>query len=193
MAGQARDVTDEIRRRINILEVISSHVTLRRAGRSYKGLCPFHSEKTPSFTVDPERGFFYCFGCHAGGDVFDFVQRADGLSFGEARKELAERAGVQLEASPEAERHAGERERLLRAVAEAASFFRAELAAEGGRRAREYLDSRGVTPAVVETFGLGYAPAGWDQLLRALRGRGFDAAVLEQAGLAVERQGSAGH
>ena len=76
MAGHARDVTDEIRRRSNILEVISLHVTLRRAGRSYKGLCPFHSEKTPSFTVDPERGFFYCFGCHAGGDVFDFLMRA---------------------------------------------------------------------------------------------------------------------
>ena len=193
MAGHARDVTDEIRRRSNILEVISLHVTLRRAGRSYKGLCPFHSEKTPSFTVDPERGFFYCFGCHAGGDVFDFLMRAGGLTFGEARKELAERAGVRLETSPEAEQHAGERERLLRAVAEAAALFRAELSGDAGRRARDYLASRGVAQVMTETFGLGYAPPAWDHLLRTLRGRGFDAGVLEQAGLAVERQGGAGH
>ncbi|HYM70809.1 MAG TPA: CHC2 zinc finger domain-containing protein, partial [bacterium] len=176
-------MTDEIRHRVSILEVVSPHVTLRRAGRSYKGLCPFHSEKTPSFNVDPERGVFYCFGCHAGGDVFDFVMRIGGLPFSEARKELAERAGVRLEESPEAEQRAGERERLLRAAAEAAGFFRAQLAGDAGRRAREYLASREVAQTVIEAFAIGCAPAGWDHLLRALRSRGFDAAALEQAGL----------
>jgi len=178
---------------VSILEVISPHVTLRRAGRSYKGLCPFHSEKTPSFNVDPERGVFYCFGCHAGGDVFDFVMRIGELAFSEARKELAERAGVRLEESPEAEQRAGERERLLRAAAEAAGFFRAQLAGDAGRRAREYLASREVAQAVIDTFAIGCAPAGWDHMLRALRARGFDAATLEQAGLAVPRQGGDGH
>lgn len=186
-------VTEEIRRRVNILDVVSLHVTLRRSGRSYKGLCPFHSEKTPSFHVDPERGFFYCFGCHAGGDVFDFVMRIGSVSFREAVRELAERAGVPLERSPEDERSAGERERLLRAAAEAEAFFRAQLQGEPGREARRYLEARGVDPAVRDAFQLGYAPPGWDHLLRALRGRGFDAAVLQEAGLVVQRPGGDGY
>ncbi len=193
MAGRSRDVTDEIRRRVGILEMVSPHVTLRRAGRNYKGLCPFHSEKTPSFTVDPERGFFYCFGCHAGGDVFDFVMRIGSASFSEALKELAQRAGVRLERTPAEEQRAGERERLLRAVAEAAAFYRAQLAGEAGAAARRYLSSRGIAPEIQEAFGLGYAPAGWDHLLRSLHTRGFDAVALEQAGLAVSRPGGAGH
>jgi len=193
MAGRSRNVTDEIRRRVGILDVVSPHVTLRRAGRNYKGLCPFHSEKTPSFTVDPERGFFYCFGCHAGGDVFDFVMRTGSASFSEALKELAERAGVRLERTPAEEQRAGERERLLRAVAEAAAFYRAQLAGEAGAAARRYLSSRGIAPEAQEAFGLGYAPAGWDHLLRSLHARGFDAGALEQAGLAVPRPGGGGH
>ncbi len=190
---RARDVTDEIRRRVGILDVVSQHVTLRRAGRSYKGLCPFHAEKTPSFTVDPEKGFFYCFGCHAGGDVFDFVMRIGSASFSEARKELAERAGVRLERTPVEEQRAGERERLLRAVAEAAAYYRAQLAGDAGAAARRYLAARGVGQATQEALRLGYAPAGWDHLLRTLRGRGFDAAVLEQAGLVIPRPGGEGH
>ena len=93
MAG-AREITEEIRQRVSLLDVVSAHVTLRRTGRNYKGLCPFHSEKTPSFTVDPERGFFYCFGCHAGGDVFDFVMRVGALTFGEARSRPPRRAST---------------------------------------------------------------------------------------------------
>ncbi len=192
MAG-AREVTDEIRRRVSLLDVVSSHVTLRRSGRSYKGLCPFHSEKTPSFTVDPERGFFYCFGCHAGGDVFDFVMRTGTLSFGEARQELAARVGIPLEAVPGGERGSGERERLLRAVAEAAAFFQVQLAGAAGDGARRYLASRGVDPATRQAFRLGCAPAGWDNLTRALLARGFDGGALEQAGLAVARPGDGGH
>ncbi len=193
MVGHSRDVTDEIRSRVGILDVVSVHVTLRRAGRNYKGLCPFHSEKTPSFTVNPERGFFYCFGCHAGGDVFDFVMRIGGVPFAEARRELAERAGVRLDEGPDPERRAGDRERLLRAVAGAAAFFRAQLAGEAGRRSRDYLAARGITPDMVERFGIGYAPPGWDHLFRALRARGFEPAVLEQAGLATGRQGGDGY
>jgi DNA primase len=190
MAGRSREVTDEIRRRISILDVVSAHVTLKRSGRRYTGLCPFHSEKTPSFTVNPELGFFYCFGCHAGGDVFDFVMRMGGVAFPDALTELAGRAGIRLERTVEEERQGGERERLLRTVAEAAAYYRAQLAAEAGGPARRYLAERGVDAAATEAFRLGYAPAGWDGLLRALRTRGFDGAALEQAGLAVARTGS---
>jgi len=193
MAGSSREVTDEIRRRVGILDVISPHVTLRRAGRSYKGLCPFHSEKTPSFTVDPERGFFYCFGCHVGGDVFDFVMRIGSMPFKEALKDLADRAGVRLPETPADEQRAGDRERLLRAVAEAAAYFRAQLAAKGGESARRYLASRGVDPQCQETFQIGFAPAGWDHLLRALQARGFGSEVLEQAGLVVARPAGDGY
>lgn len=192
-AERLREATDEVRRRVSILEVVSPHVTLRRAGRSYKGLCPFHSEKTPSFTVDPERGFFYCFGCHAGGDVFDFVMRMGSLPFKDALKELADRAGVRLPQTPVEERRAGERERLLRAVAEAAAWFRAQLAGPAGAAAGQYLASRGVDAGTAAAFRLGYAPDGWDHLLRALRARGFDAPVLEQAGLVIARPGGDGH
>lgn len=192
-AERSRDVTDEIRRRVNILEVISSHVTLRRTGRNYKGLCPFHSEKTPSFTVDPERGFFYCFGCHAGGDVFDFVMRSASLPFKDALKDLADRAGVPLPQTPVEEHHAGERERLLRAVAEAAAFFRAQLGGPIGAAARRYLTARGVDPDITEAFRLGFAPPGWDNLVRGLHARGFEAAALEQAGLVAPRPGGEGY
>ena len=194
--SRAREVTDEIRRRAGILDVVAPHVTLRRAGRRYKGLCPFHSERTPSFTVDPERGFFYCFGCHAGGDVFDFVMRTGSFTFGEARQELATRVGIQLE-PPGAGEHgsggSGERERLLRAVAEASAFFQAHLAGAAGEGTRRYLASRGVDSGTVQAFRLGYAPPGWDNLIRALGGRGFDPIVVEQAGLAVARQGGGGY
>ncbi len=193
MVGRSKDVTDEIRRRVGILEVVSSHVTLRRAGKSYKGLCPFHSEKTPSFTVDPEKGFFYCFGCHAGGDVFDFVMRIGSVPFPEARKELAERAGVALEQTPVETERAGERERLLRATSEAAAFYREQLAGPHGVAARTYLAARGITPEIQDAFGLGYAPNAWDSLVRWLHGRGFDAATLEQAGLALPRPGGGGY
>lgn len=193
MAERFTTATEEIRRRISIVDVVSLHVALRRAGRSYKGLCPFHSEKTPSFHVDPERGFFYCFGCHTGGDVFDFVMRINGVSFPEAVRDLAERAGVRLERAPGEERVAGERERLLRALAEAEAFYGAQLAAESGRPARQYLEARGVDGALWGAFRLGYAPPGWDHLLRTLHARGFDAAILGEAGLAVPRPGGEGY
>jgi len=190
--GKSREVVDEIRRRVNILDVISSHVTLRRSGRNYKGLCPFHSEKTPSFNVDPDRGFFYCFGCHAGGDVFDFVMRIGTRTFGEARDELAARAGIRLDPTGEEAHASGERERLLRIADASAAFFRAQLRGAAGESARRYLDARGVDPAIRESFRLGFAPPGWDNLLRALQAKGFDAGIAEQAGVAVSRP-SGGH
>jgi DNA primase len=190
---RARDERDEIRQRLNLVELISGHVALKKAGRQYKGLCPFHAERTPSFHVDPERSLFYCFGCHAGGDAFDFMMRIANQSFPEALAALAERTGVPLERTPEDARDRSEREQVLRALDAAAAFYRAALAGRSGETARDYLTRRGVRPETVEGFGLGYAPSAWDGLLRALAAKGYEAAVLDRAGLVAARAEGAGH
>ena len=185
-------ITEEIRQRVDLLEVVSAHVALKRAGRQYKGLCPFHVEKTPSFHVDPERGLWYCFGCHLGGTVFDFVMRVEGLTFPEALEALAARAGVALPRPAEEREALSEREAMLRALDAAAGFFRAELEGVRGRVARAYLAQRGVDDETARRFGLGYAPAAWDALLGALRARGFAVELLERVGLVQPREGGPG-
>jgi len=188
------DIKDEIRRRIDLVELIGGHVALKKAGRYYKGLCPFHQEKTPSFHVDRERGLWHCFGCSRGGDAFTFVMETSNLSFAEAAETLARRAGVQIVRSPDAAKQASERDRMYRALEAAATFFRAQLLdPERGRPARDYLARRGVDGATAERFRLGYAPNAWDELLRALGNKGYPAALLEKAGLAHLRPGGDGH
>ncbi|HEY8369453.1 MAG TPA: DNA primase [Thermodesulfobacteriota bacterium] len=185
----------EIRERTNIVELIGEHVALRKAGQSWKGLCPFHGEKTPSFTVNEARGVFHCFGCGAGGTAFDFLMRREGMSFPEAARALARRVGVPVptdDLSPEARRAEAERQAVLAVNAAAAAFFRARLAGPEGRAAREYLASRGLSAETVETFGLGYAPAGWENLLRHLAGQGHRPETVARAGLAVGRESGGG-
>jgi DNA primase len=189
--GITPDVRDEIRRRTDILALVGAHAALKKSGRYFKALCPFHQEKTPSFHVDPERGLWHCFGCGAGGDVFDFVMRTANLSFPEAAQELARRAGVRIDTSPEAVQRASEREQILRALDGAREYFRAMLGKV--RKGREYLSRRGVSDAVVGRFHLGYAPPGWDGLLVALGARRYSPKVLEQAGLVAARQGGDGY
>ncbi|MDQ4086149.1 MAG: CHC2 zinc finger domain-containing protein, partial [Actinomycetota bacterium] len=169
-----------VRERARIDEVVSTHVTLRRAGGgSLKGLCPFHDEKTPSFHVTPSRNFFHCFGCQEGGDVFDFVMKVEGLTFTDAVERLAGRYGVQLRyTEPE---HAGvprrdpsQRRRLLEAHRLAAEFYAAQLVeADEARVGRQFLDERGFDQPTAERFGVGFAPRGGDALYRHLRGKGF--------------------
>ncbi|HEX7126000.1 MAG TPA: DNA primase [Thermodesulfobacteriota bacterium] len=186
----------EIRERTNIVELIGEHVALRKAGQSWKGLCPFHGEKTPSFTVNEARGVFHCFGCGAGGTAFDFLMRREGMTFPEAARALARRVGVPVPAddlSPEARRAEAERQALLAVNAAAAAFFRARLAGPDGRAAREYLVSRGLSAETVEAFGLGYAPAGWENLLRHLAGQGHRPETVARAGLAVARESGSGY
>jgi DNA primase len=185
------ELKDEIRRRIDAVALISAHASLKKAGRYYKGLCPFHQEKTPSFHVDPERGLFHCFGCGRGGDIFDFLMQTANLSFLEAAEELARRAGVPFDVSPQAAQRASEREQLMRALDAARGYFRAGLRA--GKSAQAYLARRGVRADIAERFQLGYAPAGWDGLLSALGTRGYPAALLEQAGLVGARSGGTGY
>ena len=118
------DLKDEIRRKVDLVDLVSAHVALKKAGKYYKGLCPFHQEKTPSFHVDRDKGLWHCFGCLRGGTAFDFVMQTANLTFPEAVQELARRAGVRLERTPEESRRASEREQMLRALKAAAAFFR---------------------------------------------------------------------
>lgn len=188
-----RDLIDEIRARTDIVEVVSRYVTLKPSGKNLIGLCPFHEEKTPSFTVSPEKGIFYCFGCHAGGDVFSFLMKKEGLSFPDAVTALARQAGVAVSEGRTPGGGAGPRQAVLEALTFAQSFYyRALWNWAGGERCRKYLESRGVTPEVAQRFGLGYAPRGWRALADALRQNGIKDEVALAAGLVARTREHAG-
>jgi len=179
-------VVDEVKQRLDIVDVVGQYVQLQKAGRNYKAVCPFHSERTPSFFVSPERQSWHCFGaCGTGGDIFSFVMKKENLEFGEALRLLAERAGVTLvERRPEEE---AERDKLREANEAAASFYhRALVASEAGQRARRYLEERGLDLKAMQDFQIGYSPSGWDGLCQHLRERGYRDEELVAAGLAVE-------
>jgi len=179
-----------VRDRARVEEVIGSYVTLRNAGGgSLKGLCPFHDEKTPSFQVTPSRGFWYCFGaCGEGGDVIDFLQKIDNLSFTEAVERLADRVGVQLRYTDDHRPRIepGQRIRLMEALQAAAEFFAEQLSGQDAVEGRQFLSERDFDRAAAERFGVGYAPRDGRSLLRHLRGRGFADKELVGAGLARE-------
>lgn len=188
-AGPGRESAEVARERVraasDVVEVIGQYVTLKKTGRTWKGLCPFHQEKTPSFTVSPERQTFHCFGCGAGGDVFRFVQEVERLTFPEALRQLAERAGIEL---PRFEAAEGESGKLYELCEEAARLYRRGLLDPGvGAEARALLRRRGIGEEVEERFGVGFAPGGWDFLTGRLEKR-FGAALLLKAGLAAERE-----
>src|SRR5918992_5266618 len=176
-------VAADIKSKLTVVEIVGETVVLKRAGAAYKGLCPFHGEKTPSFVVSPDRETWHCFGCGDGGDIFSFVMRRDGLDFKEALSQLAERAGVELTA-----RTAGEdrrNKRLREALEKAIAWYREVLLQTRlAERARAYLAERGLTEETLDRFGIGYAPNTWDALTRRLRDRGFSDAELVAAGLA---------
>ena len=177
---------EEIRRRADIVELVSPHVRLRKGGRRLTGLCPFHQERTASFSVDPETGLWYCFGCKAGGDVFRFVEMIEKVSFQDAVELLARRLGVQPR-TPVAASQARAKERLLDLHDRAARFFNSVLKSRSGSAAREYLKDRGVPEGSVETFLLGYAPDQWDGLLNAMDKHGYPGKDVARAGLAIQR------
>ena len=184
---------DDLRMAANLVQVIQEYVPLKRVGSKYKGLCPFHSEKTPSFHVDPDKGFFHCFGCGAGGDVFKFLELHEKVAFPEAVRMLAQKFGVTLPdpvdgSSDDARRDSALRESLLKAHEVAAAYFREALASPAGARARQQLADRGVAPATVELLGLGYAPNVRDGLKRKLLAQGFDEGAIVQSGLAIRRE-----
>src|SRR4029450_5533942 len=158
MAQYSQWLVDDIRGATDIVDLVGRFVNLRKAGTGWKGLCPFHAEKTPSFTVNPRKGIFHCFGCGVGGDPFSFLMRQDRLSFPEAVRALAKPAGIPLLDGRGQGGDSG-RDDLLRPIGLAARFSQAELARPAGERARAYLEQRGIHPEVAKTFRLRYAPA----------------------------------
>jgi DNA primase len=183
---------DAVRDAADIVQVISDYVPLKRAGARLKGLCPFHQEKTPSFSVDPNAQLFYCFGCQTGGDAFKFIQLYEKAEFGEAVKILAQRFGVPIPA--ERERRRGPEERLLRMMKEADEFFRSRLRDEkAGRRCRKYLEKRGITQETIDKLGLGYAPDSWEALRGHLLSKQFRPEEMQKGGLVLLRKSGQGH
>lgn len=181
---------EEIREKCDLVEIVSAHVALRKAGRAFVGLCPFHNEKTPSFHVNPERQIWKCFGCGEGGDVFKFVQKMDNLTFPQAVEQLARKVGVTIEKSEKAARAYSDRERILRANNAACAYFRRCL--DASSKAREYLLKRGLCPDAIDRYKLGYAPESWDGLLSYLQQQRIDVADAVKAGLLVARESSMG-
>jgi DNA primase len=195
VAGRIRDEDVVlVKERADLAEVIGEQVTLRNAGGgNLKGLCPFHDEKTPSFSVRPSVGSWHCFGCQEGGDVISFVMKVDHLSFAESVERLAGRYGVQLryeEGGQVPGRQQGQRSRLVAAHLAAAEFYAEQLDTAEAVVGRQFLSERGFDRGAAATFGVGFAPRGWEQLVQHLRGRGFSTEELVTAGLA--RQGQRG-
>jgi DNA primase len=189
VAGRiVKDDIETLRQQADIVAVVGDYTTLKRAGRSYKGLCPFHTERTPSFTVTPDGNFYHCFGCQASGDIYDFLMRIEGLAFPEAVEALARRSGFALryeQLSAREQRAIGERSRLVAVTAAARDFFAAQLYTDEGELARDYLRSRGFGRHDADTFELGFAPNRWEALSRALTAQGLDAADLVTVGVSV--------
>ncbi len=184
------DKISEIKNSADIVDIVSEAVLLKKAGRNYLGLCPFHSEKTPSFTVSPEKQMFHCFGCGVGGNVFTFLMKHQGVSFPEAVKTLARRYGIDLPSprmSPAQKKVASERETLLSISDQAAQFFYSQLQSPRGEHARQYLEKRGLSGKINETFKIGYAPAGWDHLLNHFKKQSVPLKMVEKAGLLAQK------
>lgn len=188
------DVIEEVRTKNDIVDVVSQYVKLTRKGSSYFGLCPFHNEKTPSFSVTPAKQMYYCFGCGAGGNVFNFVMEYENYTFGEALSYLAQRAGVELpkiEYSREAKEKAERKALLLEINKKAAQYFYYQLRREGGKSAYQYLTGRGLSEETIKKFGLGYSDKYSDDLYKYMKAKGYSDELLRESGLfnADERRG----
>ncbi len=185
---------DEVRQQCDLVEVASQFVSLKRQGKNLVGLCPFHEERTPSFTIAPDKQLYYCFGCQAGGDVFNFVMDIEGLTFPEALRYLAERAGLSMPESvdsgpSEQESQRDRVKRYLYRLAEfAAQYFGEQLDGADGARAREYLEKRGISPEIHQKYRLGYAPDGWQNLCTKLRRHNVSLRAAELLGLIKRSQ-----
>ncbi len=188
------DIIDQIRGRIDITDVVGHHVSLTKAGQNLKGLCPFHQEKTPSFTVSPSRQIFHCFGCGAGGNVFTFLTRLTGASFPEVIRELGQKVGIEVhETASRSGAPAGQAKRVEQLNEAAGVWFARNLRdVRVGAGGREYLEKRGIQPPTIDRFGIGVAPAEWDGLLKALTKQGFVQGDLAAAGLVVARDNGSG-
>ena len=190
MAYIPEDKLLEIKEAASIEEVVGQYVKLERRGKNLLGLCPFHADSKPSFTVSPDRGIFHCFGCQAGGNVISFVMQYHKMSFPEAAAELARRYGINLtvkDMGPEESRRAAKRQLFYDLHREALVFYRATLEGKSGRAGREYLTKRGLTPEIIQIFQLGYAPPEWDGLRRHFQNKGLSLDAAHEVGLLLPR------
>ncbi|HBG45785.1 MAG TPA: DNA primase [Deltaproteobacteria bacterium] len=185
-----KDKIEEVRERASIVQVISDYMPLTKRGHNHVGLCPFHSEKSPSFTVSEQKKIFYCFGCNATGNVITFIMKKEGLTFPEAVRSIARRYGITInEFRKEA---SDDREGLYAALKAASEYFMAELRTPHGETAREYLKGRGMTGVIAREFKVGFAPNRWDGLVNYLRKNGVSTDTAERAGLIIKRDNSPG-
>jgi len=191
-----REVIEEVRLQSDIVEVISEYAPLKQKGGSYFGLCPFHNEKTPSFSVNSEKQFYYCFGCGAAGNVFGFLMEMEHCTFPDALKRLAERAHIALpeaQMNPQAKAAAQLKERLFELHAEAGRFYYDVLQSEAGETAREYMEKRKMDLKVSRKFGIGYAPSGRQILYSHLKEKGFSIGEMEKSGLIIKNKDDEGY
>ena len=188
------ELIDRIREGVDIVSVISEQLSLKKTGQNFTGLCPFHSEKTPSFVVSPAKQIFHCFGCGAGGNVFHFLMKHENLTFPQAVRSLSERAGISIpEVSKRDEKIEDAKEPLYKVNELAMEFFSRNLAeAKEGERARQYLEKRGIEKKTIQEFNIGYSLSQWDAGFRYLRQKGIDAAALEKAGLIIRKESGDG-
>ncbi len=190
MAGRYTDEQiDEVRNAVDLVEIASRYVRLKKSGSGYVACCPFHKEKTPSFHIDPDKQLYHCFGCGAGGSVFQFVMSAEGLDFPDAVKLLADGAGVRLpDPSGDGEDRYRRKREIYAMNKDAARYFRDCLFSDEGAEARAYFQRRALTSKTVASFGLGYSPKGWDGLLKHLQAKGYPRDMIVEAGLCVRNE-----
>ena len=179
---------DELNNRNPIEDVVGQYVALTRRGSNLFGLCPFHGEKTPSFSVAPDKGIFYCFGCHKGGGVVNFIMEIENLSYPDAVRFLAKRAGLEVPEDDAERSQYKKKERLWALCKAAARFFHEQLKTPQAQKAREYAQRRGLSSGTITRFGLGYAPNAWDGMIQAMTARGYEKSELLEAGLVLEKK-----
>src|SRR5208282_2019420 len=194
MAGFSSATLERIRAACDIVDVVGSYLPLKKAGANFVALCPFHKEKTPSFSVNPHRQIFHCFGCHKGGDVFTFVKEYENIGFMDAVRRLADRAKIPIEfdQSPGEQQSRHLKDQLLQIHEQIAQRWQNCLLNEAaGQTARDYLAKRGVSSEAVKLFRLGAAPDAWDDTVNWAKSKGHDLALVEKAGLIIQKSGSA--
>jgi len=190
------DIINRVRDSVDIVDLVSGYVSLKKTGKNHVGLCPFHAEKTPSFSVNPDKQIFHCFGCGVGGDAFKFLELQEGMNFPDAVRSLAGKSGILLPAESSLrkdKKNEDERAALLKVVADAADYFRTELEGPAGSAARAYLGKRGVSVTLMQDQALGFARHEWDGLLRHLKQKEYPLDLMEKAGLVVKRSEGEGY
>jgi DNA primase len=186
------EIINQIRERANIVDIVGEYVPLKKAGQNFKALCPFHSEKTPSFIVSPNKGIFHCFGCGAGGNAFNFIMQFKGLSFPESVKFLGEKVGVQVRSSREEQGKSDKAGLLREIISDAEQLYGKNLFSPAGKRALDYLGERKINLETIKTFHLGFAIDSWENGFTYLRKKGYSPELIEESGLIVRRKGDRG-